>query len=124
MHFNHLGLPVRDELRSQQFYSAYLPDRGVLGAAFLRVLKNPEAVLREAPVPVTFTVWTAGQLVPEACRTPTREDESPKPALSAATKCDLGRLAGGWRDPGPHSRGVCSSSSTSIPFGEPTLTIL
>jgi len=23
MHFNHLGLPVRDELRSQQFYSAY-----------------------------------------------------------------------------------------------------
>jgi catechol 2,3-dioxygenase-like lactoylglutathione lyase family enzyme len=23
MHFNHLGLPVRDERRSQQFYSAY-----------------------------------------------------------------------------------------------------
>jgi catechol 2,3-dioxygenase-like lactoylglutathione lyase family enzyme len=23
MHFNHLGLPVRDEQRSQQFYSAY-----------------------------------------------------------------------------------------------------
>jgi catechol 2,3-dioxygenase-like lactoylglutathione lyase family enzyme len=24
MHFNHLGLPVRDEWRSQRFYSAYL----------------------------------------------------------------------------------------------------
>jgi hypothetical protein len=23
MHFNHLGLPVREERRSQQFYSAY-----------------------------------------------------------------------------------------------------
>jgi catechol 2,3-dioxygenase-like lactoylglutathione lyase family enzyme len=44
MHFNHLGLPVRDERRSQQFYTAYFG----IGPATAQQYPDGTVIIRNA----------------------------------------------------------------------------